>query len=89
MVSRTLEGLAEPDRNGLWTQLATAPDQERMCLDGYRQQKLNRQTMKIPALRIEVNGELVALAGAEGLDILSGQVAFGASETGGIEVSIQ
>ncbi|QOL48192.1 hypothetical protein [Massilia litorea] len=43
--------------------------------------------MKIPALRIEVNGELVALAGAEGLDILSGQVAFGASPTGGIEVS--
>jgi hypothetical protein len=43
--------------------------------------------MKIPALRIEVNGELVALAGAEGLDILSGQVVFGASQTGGIEVS--
>jgi hypothetical protein len=43
--------------------------------------------MKIPALRIEVNGELVALAGAEGLDILSGQVAFGASPTGGIDVS--
>ena len=43
--------------------------------------------MKIPALRIEVNGEVVALAGAEGLDILSGQVAFGASPTGGIEVS--
>ena len=43
--------------------------------------------MKIPALRVEVNGELVALAGAEGLDILSGQVCFGASPTGGIEVS--
>lgn len=43
--------------------------------------------MKIPALRIEVNGQLVALAGAEGLDILSGTVAFGASPTGGIEVS--
>jgi hypothetical protein len=43
--------------------------------------------MKIPALRIEVNGELVALAGAEGLDILSGQVAFGACPTGGIDVS--
>lgn len=43
--------------------------------------------MKIPALRIEVNGELLALAGAEGLDMLSGQVALGASPTGGIEVS--
>ncbi|WP_312512475.1 hypothetical protein [Massilia sp.] len=43
--------------------------------------------MKIPALRIEVNGELIAFAGAEGLDILSGQVVFGASPTGGIEVS--
>jgi hypothetical protein len=43
--------------------------------------------MKVPALRIEVNGELVAIAGAENLDILSGQVGFGASPTGGIEVS--
>jgi hypothetical protein len=43
--------------------------------------------MKIPVLRVEVNGELVALAGAEGLDILSGQVGFGASPTGGIDVS--
>jgi hypothetical protein len=43
--------------------------------------------MKIPALRVEVNGQLVAIAGAENLDILSGQVGFGASPTGGIEVS--
>jgi hypothetical protein len=43
--------------------------------------------MKIPAFRIEVNGELVAVAGADGLDILSGQVAFGASPSGGIAVS--
>lgn len=43
--------------------------------------------MKIPALRVEVNGELVAVAGADGLDILSAQVAFGASPTGGIEIS--
>lgn len=43
--------------------------------------------MKIPALRIEVNGELVAFAGAEGLDILSGQVAFGARPAGGLDVS--
>jgi hypothetical protein len=43
--------------------------------------------MNSPALRIEVNGELVALAGAEDLDIFSGQVAFGASPTGGIAIS--
>ena len=35
--------------------------------------------MKVPALRIEVNGELVAVAGAPGLSMLSGQVAFGAA----------
>lgn len=35
--------------------------------------------MKVPALRIEVNGELVAVAGAPDLSILSGQVAFGAT----------
>ena len=34
--------------------------------------------MKVPALRIEVNGELVAVAGADGLSLLSGQVGFGA-----------
>ncbi|ALT78961.1 hypothetical protein [Paucibacter sp. KCTC 42545] len=34
--------------------------------------------MKIPALRIEVNGELIAVAGAPDLSMLSGQVAFGA-----------
>jgi hypothetical protein len=61
--------------------------QKQTSIDGYPQQKLHTQTMKVPALRIEVNGELIALAGAEGLDILSGQVAFGASQTGGIEVS--
>ncbi|MET0857483.1 MAG: hypothetical protein ABWY27_12085 [Telluria sp.] len=43
--------------------------------------------MKIPALRVEVNGQLVAIAGAENLDILYGQVGFEASRTGGIEVS--
>jgi hypothetical protein len=43
--------------------------------------------MKIPALRVEINGELVTIAGAEGLDILSGQVCFGASPSGGIAVS--
>lgn len=35
--------------------------------------------MKVPALRIEVNGELVAVAGAPDLSMLSGQVAFGAA----------
>lgn len=36
--------------------------------------------MKIPALRVEVNGELVAIAGAEDLSILTGLVAFGAGK---------
>ena len=35
--------------------------------------------MKVPALRIEVNGEFVAIAGAPDLSMLSGQVAFGAT----------
>jgi hypothetical protein len=35
--------------------------------------------MKVPALRIEVNGELIAVAGAPDLSMLSGQVAFGAA----------
>lgn len=43
--------------------------------------------MKVPALRVEVNGELVTIAGAENLDILTGNVGFGASPSGGIEVS--
>jgi hypothetical protein len=36
--------------------------------------------MTIPALRIEVNGELVAVAGAEELSLLTGTVGFGAGE---------
>lgn len=43
--------------------------------------------MKIPALRVEVNGELVAIAGAEDLSILTGQVAFGAGKDRAINVS--
>jgi hypothetical protein len=43
--------------------------------------------VKVPALRVEVNGEVVALAGGEHLDMLSGQVGFGASPTDGINVS--
>ena len=35
--------------------------------------------MKVPALRIEVNGEFVAVAGAPDLSVLTGQVAFGAT----------
>ena len=33
--------------------------------------------MKIPALRIEINGEVLAIAGAEGLSLLTGSVGFG------------
>jgi hypothetical protein len=43
--------------------------------------------MKIPALRIEVNGELVAIAGAEDLSILTGQVGFSAAQNRVIDVS--
>lgn len=43
--------------------------------------------MRIPALRIELNGELVAIAGAEDLSILTGQVGFGAGKDRTIEVS--
>src|SRR5437870_2452181 len=43
--------------------------------------------MKIPALRVEVNGELVAIAGAEDLSVLSGQVSFGAGPNRAIDVS--
>ena len=35
--------------------------------------------MKVPALRVEVNGELITVAGAPDLSMLSGQVAFGAT----------
>ena len=43
--------------------------------------------MKIPALRIEINGELVAIAGAEDLSILTGQVGFGAGKDRTINTS--
>ena len=36
--------------------------------------------MPVPALRVEINGELVAIAGAEGLSLLSGSVGFAADE---------
>jgi len=36
--------------------------------------------MRVPALRVEVNGELVAIAGAEDLSLLSGSVGFAADK---------
>jgi hypothetical protein len=38
--------------------------------------------MKIPALRIEINGKQIAVAGAENLSLLSGQVALAAGSSG-------
>lgn len=43
--------------------------------------------MKIPALRVEINGELVAIAGAEDLSLLVGQVGFGAGKNRTIDAS--
>ena len=43
--------------------------------------------MKIPALRVEVNGELIVIAGAEDLSILTGLVGFGAGKDQAINVS--
>ena len=42
--------------------------------------------MKIPALRIEINGKQIAVAGAENLSLLSGQVALGAGSSGSIDL---
>lgn len=44
--------------------------------------------MKIPALRVEINGELIAVAGAEDLSILTGSVGIGSAGPGlAIDVS--
>jgi hypothetical protein len=43
--------------------------------------------MKIPALRIEVNGELVAIAGAKGLSLLSGTIGLGSGQSQAIDAS--
>jgi hypothetical protein len=43
--------------------------------------------MKIPALRIEVNGHLVAIAGAKDLSMLTGTVGLGAGENANINAS--
>ncbi|MCX7221007.1 MAG: hypothetical protein NTY70_19375, partial [Burkholderiales bacterium] len=50
--------------------------------------KLNTlDIMKIPALRVEINGELIVIAGAEDLSILTGQVGFGADKDQAINVN--
>ncbi len=43
--------------------------------------------MTVPALRIEVNGELVAVAGAEDLSLLTGTVGFGAGNGNNLDAS--
>ncbi len=43
--------------------------------------------MKIPALRIEINGQLVAIAGAENLSLLTASVGFGAGSEKNIEAT--
>lgn len=41
--------------------------------------------MRNPALRIEINGERIAEAGAEGLSLLTGQVGLGVGASGALE----
>ena len=43
--------------------------------------------MKIPALRVEVNGELVAIAGASSLSLLTGTIGLGSGHGPTIDVS--
>ena len=42
--------------------------------------------MKVKALRIEINGKEVAVAGAEGLGVLTGYVGFGAESAGSLNL---
>jgi hypothetical protein len=56
-----------------------------LCSMGLRP-KTTLGVMKIPALRIEINGKQVAVAGAEGLSLLSGQVGLGAGSKGNIDL---
>lgn len=42
--------------------------------------------MKIPALRIEINGELIAIAGAENLSLLTGQIGLGSGSSTNIDL---
>ena len=41
--------------------------------------------MKIPALRIEINGKQIAVAGAENLSLLSGQIGLGSGSSKSID----
>jgi hypothetical protein len=43
--------------------------------------------MKVPALRIEVNGQLIAVAGAPGLSLLTGTVGLGSGQAPQIDAS--
>ncbi len=42
--------------------------------------------MKIPALRIEINGKQIAVAGAEKFSLLSGQVSLGSGSSTSIDL---
>ena len=42
--------------------------------------------MKVPALHIEINGEPVAVAGAEGLSLLSAHVGIGVGSSGALDI---
>ena len=44
--------------------------------------------MKIAALRIEINGKQVAVAGAEGLALLTGHVGIGAGSSGKLDAGV-
>jgi hypothetical protein len=43
--------------------------------------------MPLPALRVEVNGQLVAIAGAKGLSLLTGTVGLGSGQRQTIDAS--
>ena len=43
--------------------------------------------MKVPALRVEVNGELIAIAGADDLSLLSGTIGIGAGKGQSLDAS--
>jgi hypothetical protein len=46
-----------------------------------------RPHMKIPALRVEINGELIAVAGADDLSLLSGTVGLGTGKGQSLDAS--
>jgi hypothetical protein len=43
--------------------------------------------VKIPAIRVDVNGELVAIAGANGLSLLTGSVGLGSGQGQKLDLS--